>query len=67
MGMLMVMVASFTRYDVKSDRMMRPKFKMLLQALRPEDGYVKIIGTEEDVPLEKLDSDGRYYPAPKAR
>ena len=59
----MVMVASFTRYDMRADRMIQPKYKMIVQALRPEDGYVKIAGTEEDVPIEKLDEEGRYFPA----
>lgn len=58
----MVMVASFTRYDIRSDRMIQPNYKMLVQALRPEDGYVMIRGTEEEVPIEKLDEEGRFYP-----
>ena len=58
----MVMVASFTRYDMRSDRMVQPKYKKLVQALRPEDGYVMIKGTEEDVPIHALDGEGRYYP-----
>ena len=62
----MVKVASFTRYDVKTDSMIQPAYKMLVQALRPQDGYVKIADTEEDVPIESLDEDGRYHPS-KAR
>ena len=58
----MVKVASFTRYDVRTDRMLQPSYKKLVQALRPDDGYVMIKGTEEDVPLESIDDDGRYYP-----
>ena len=58
----MVKVASFTRYDVKTDRMIQPAYKMLVQARRPQDGYVMIAGTEEDVPIESLDEDGRYHP-----
>lgn len=29
----MVMVASFTRYDTRSDRMLQPNYKLLIQAL----------------------------------
>ena len=47
----MVKVASFTRYDVRTDRMLQPSYKKLVQALRPDEGYVMIKGTEEDVPL----------------
>ena len=59
----MVMVASFMRYDLRSDRMIQPPYKKIIQALRPQDGYVKIAGTEEDVPIESLDEEGRYYPS----
>lgn len=58
----MVKVASFIRYDVRTDRMVQPRYKKLVQALRPEDGYVMIKATEEDVPIETLDQEGRYYP-----
>jgi hypothetical protein len=58
----MVKVASFTRYEMRTDRMVQPDYKKLVQALRPEDGYVVIQGTEEDVPIESIDEDGRYYP-----
>ena len=58
----MVKVASFMRYDMRSDRMVHPNYKLLVQALRPQDGYVKIEGTEEDVSPASLDEDGRYYP-----
>jgi len=58
----MVKVASFTRYDLRTDRMIRPGYKKLVQALRPEDGYVLISGTEEDVAIEAIDEEGRYYP-----
>jgi hypothetical protein len=58
----MVKVASFTRYELRADRMVQPNYKMLVEALRPEDGYVMIKGTEEDVPLESIDEDGRYFP-----
>lgn len=58
----MVRVASFTRYEMRTDRMVQPQYKKLVQALRPEDGYVLIEGTEEDVPLEAIDNEGRYYP-----
>jgi hypothetical protein len=59
----MVMVASFTKYDMRSDRMVQPNYKKLVQVLRPDEGYVMIKGTEEDVPLEALDDEGRYFPA----
>jgi hypothetical protein len=58
----MVKVASFTRYDMRTDKMVQPTYKKLVQALRPEEGYVMIDGTEEDVPIEAVDTDGRYYP-----
>ena len=58
----MVKVASFTRYDVRGDRMIQPNYKRIIQALRPEDGYVIINGTEEDIPIESVDEEGRYYP-----
>lgn len=58
----MVKVASFTRYEMRTDRMVQPPYKKLVQALRPEEGYVMIKGTEEDVPIESIDEDGRYYP-----
>jgi hypothetical protein len=58
----MVQVASFTRYDMRTDRMLQPRYKKLVQSLRPEDGYVMIRGTEEDVPSESLDEEGRYHP-----
>ena len=58
----MVMVASFTKYEMRSDRMVQPNYKKLVQSLRPEEGYVLIKGTEEDVPIELLDDDGRYFP-----
>lgn len=58
----MVKVASFTRYDMRTDKMVTPPFKKLTQSLRPEDGYVMIEGTAEDVPLEHLDAEGRYFP-----
>ena len=61
-GVPMVRVASFTRYDLRTDRMVRPSFKKLVQALRPEDGYVMLKGTEEDVPINSIDEEGRYYP-----
>ena len=57
----MVKVASFTRYDMRSDRMVQPNYKKLVQALRPEEGYVMIKGSEEDVPIDSIDEDGRYY------
>lgn len=60
----MVKVASFTRYEVRSDRMIQPPYKKLIQALRPEDGYVIIGGTEEEVPLDAIDDEGRYFPQP---
>lgn len=52
----MVKVASFTRYVMRTDRMAQPNYKMLVQALRPEEGYVMVNGTEEDVPLEAVDT-----------
>jgi hypothetical protein len=58
----MVIVASFTRYDVRTDRMVQPNYKMIVQTLKPEQGYVKIVGTEEDVPIDRLDDEGRYFP-----
>lgn len=58
----MVKVASFTRYDMRSDRMVQPNYKKLIQALRPEEGYVVINGTEQDVPIDSIDDEGRYYP-----
>lgn len=58
----MVKVASFTRYDMRTDRMVQPSYKKLVQALRPDEGYVIINGTEEDVPIEFIDEEGRYYP-----
>lgn len=57
----MVWVASFTRYDMRTDKMVTPPFKKLTQSLRPEEGYVIIGGTEEDVPLDLVDAEGRYY------
>ena len=58
----MVRVASFTRYDLRTDTMVQPSYKKLIQALRPEEGYVLIHGTEEDVPIDAIDDEGRYYP-----
>ena len=34
----MVVVASFTIYDMRTDRMVQPKYKMVVEALRPEKG-----------------------------
>lgn len=42
--------------------MIQPHYKLIVQALRPEEGYVKIDGSEEDVPLDRIDEEGRYYP-----
>jgi hypothetical protein len=58
----MVRVASFTRYDMRTDTMVQPSYKKLIQALQPEEGYVLIHGTEEDVPIDAIDDEGRYYP-----
>ena len=63
----MVKVASFTRYDMRTDKMVQPSYKKLVQSLRPEEGYVLIGGTEEDVPIEAIDQEGRYYPRSKRR
>lgn len=63
----MVKVASFTRYVMRTDRMAQPNYKMLVQALRPEEGYVMVNGTEEDVPLEAVDTDGCHYPQASPR
>ncbi|GAA4747623.1 hypothetical protein GCM10023264_11720 [Sphingomonas daechungensis] len=58
----MVKVASFSRYDMRTDRMIQPTYKKRVELLRPEEGYVPIEGSEEEVAVDSIDSEGRYFP-----
>lgn len=58
----MATVAGFTKYDIINDQTVRSRFKMRVSDIEATSDLVKIDGTEEEVPDELLDGNGRYFP-----